>query len=146
MLQGLRWQEVLHNTQNKNDLIELIAEYMQSDDCRSKLPYDFIVTTNERTIKVNIYTIAIKEKLTTDKFCMHSYLKKTLLLSQQTLMFLFFLCGPTTIFNKRKTSFANISSICDFLGGEICSALPAFHVIRLHTFTVLESCVFSKWL
>ena len=61
MPQGLRWAEVLHNIDNKTDLLDLFLKYMQSPECRSKLPCDFIVTSKERTVKLNNQSIQILE-------------------------------------------------------------------------------------
>ena len=52
MPQGVRWSEFLHNCENKNELIKLIARFVQSEEGRSWLKYPFIVTEGTQTCRV----------------------------------------------------------------------------------------------
>ena len=52
MVQGMCWQDFLHSNKNKEDLITLIINYLQSKDGRSKLSCPFVVTAKERTIEI----------------------------------------------------------------------------------------------
>ena len=52
MVQGMLWQKFLHSDANKEDLITLVANYLQSEDGRSKLSCPFVVTTKECTAEI----------------------------------------------------------------------------------------------
>ena len=45
----LRWDDFLHRGDNKEDLIAIISDFLQSPEGRSKLPCLFIVTSKEHT-------------------------------------------------------------------------------------------------
>ena len=53
MLQGFRWDEFLHRGDNKENLIAIISDSLQSPEGRSKLPCPFIVTSKEHTFRID---------------------------------------------------------------------------------------------
>ena len=52
MVDGMWWQKFLHSNANKEDLITLVSNYLQSEDGRSKLPCPLFVTTKESTVEI----------------------------------------------------------------------------------------------
>ena len=50
MVQGFTSNEL--SNENEEDLITLVANYLQSYDGRSKLPCSFISTTNKSTVEI----------------------------------------------------------------------------------------------
>ena len=49
MLQGKRWEEFLHQGDNKKDLKAIISDFLQSQEGRSKLSCPLVVTSKEHT-------------------------------------------------------------------------------------------------
>ena len=50
--QGWKWVEFLSNNFNKEELINLISQYLQSDDIRKSFTHPFIVTCGEATYNI----------------------------------------------------------------------------------------------
>ena len=121
MPQGLRWAEVLHNIDNKTDLLDLFLKYMQSPECRSKLPCDFVVTSKERTVKLNNQSIQILEN------CNHEEAATRLVLLVWAYFAFDIKCKWYMKYDSN--SFADISVICGHYGPEVCAMLPAFHAM-----------------
>ena len=65
MPQGLKWVEFLSNNFNKEELINLISQYLQSDDIRKSFTHPFIVTCGE-----GAYNIPAQGQITTS-ICNH---------------------------------------------------------------------------
>ena len=142
MPQGLRWAEVLHNIDNKTDLLDLLLKYMQSPECRSNLPCDFIVTSKERTIKLNNQSIQILENCNHEeadtRLVLHAILcnQDCVIVASDTDVLVLLVWAYFAFDIKCKwylkydsNSFADISVICGHNGPEVCAMLPAFHAI-----------------
>ena len=142
MLQGLRWKELLHNNDNKTDLIELLAQYMQSVECRSKLPYEFIVTVNEKTVKVSNTSLQVLSNCNHEeadtRLILHAILseKDCVIVASDTDVLILLVWAydhyqvkKNWYFQYETHCFANVSMICDYLGKDVCSRLPAFHAL-----------------
>ena len=140
MPQGLRWKELLHNIENKTDLIELLMKYMQSFECRSKLPCEFIVTSKEKTMKVSKATVQVLEDCNHEeadtRLVLHAILceQDSVIVASDTdvLVLLVWAYNEFEIkqkwyFQYESSCFADISVICEHFGGDVCSRLPAFH-------------------
>ena len=143
MLQGLRWKELLHNNDNKTDLIELLMQYMQSVECRAKLPpYEFIVTSNEKTVKINNASVQALSDCNHEeadtRLVLHALLseKDCVVVASDTdvLILLVWAYSRYQVENswyfKYETGcFVNIRMICEYFGKDVCSRLPAFHAL-----------------
>ncbi len=89
MLQGERWQEFLHSVENKNALINLISNFLESEEGRNHLNLPTVVTSGERTIKIQDGQVircltATMKKLTRGSSSTQCFLKVTWLLSLKT--------------------------------------------------------------
>ena len=140
MPHGLRWKELLHN--NKTDLIELLTRYMQPYECRSKLPYEFIITAKEKTFKVSNSDVEFlfncNHEEADTRLVLHAVLSEqdcVIVASDTDVLIL--LVWAYNHFGMKKNCFlqyetncyARISTICDFYGEDVCPHLPAFHTL-----------------
>ena len=53
MLSGMRWKEFLHNSRNKEELINIIARYLQSENARKNMPFPMIVNNKYKTMHIS---------------------------------------------------------------------------------------------
>ncbi|MAG85790.1 MAG: hypothetical protein CMB97_00015 [Flavobacteriaceae bacterium] len=142
MPKGLKWNEFLKNQGNKTELIKLITEYIITEEARSKLTQPFIVTNGCETLKVQhngfelMYRCNHEEADT--RLALHASLEESdvVIVSKDTdvlvlLVWTYSMCSPGKkwLFKYDQDKYADIGVICEFLGPDICQALPAMHAM-----------------
>ena len=142
MPQGLKWVEFLNNNFNKEELINLISQYLQSDDIRKSFTHPFIVTCGEATYNI------LSQRQITSSICNHaesdtSLVKHALdahndsvMVSKDTAVLVILIWAYSTYdsqynwYMKYDTyKYASIKNICEYPSPELCKVLPAFHAI-----------------
>ena len=140
MLQGMRWEEFIHRGDNKEDLIAIISDFLQSPEGRSKLSCPFIVTSKEHTFKIDSFGNRLmfdcNHEEADSRIVLHAILsgQDTVVVSKDTdvLILLVWAYNHFSIANRwymkyDHEKFADIGLIVNFLGTTVCGILPAFH-------------------
>ena len=115
---------------------------MQSVECRSKLPYEYIVTANEKTVKVSNASLHVLSNCNHEEADTRLFLhairseKDCVIVASDTdvLILLVWAYGHYQVkknwyFQYETHCFVNVSMVCDYLGKDVCSRLPAFHAL-----------------
>ena len=140
MPQGLKWVEFLSN--NFNNFINLISQYLQSDDIRKSLTHPFIVTCGEATYNIPAQcqiTSSICNQEEADTHLVKHALdvhNDSVIVSKDTDVLVILIWAYSTYdvqcnwYIKYDTyKYAAIKNICEYLSPELCKDLPAFHTI-----------------
>ena len=53
MLTGMRWKEFLHNSRNKEELLNILTRYFQSENARTNLPFPMIINNKYQTTHIS---------------------------------------------------------------------------------------------
>ena len=142
MPQGVRWSEFLHNGENKNELIKLIARFVQSEEGRSWLKYPFIVTEGTQTYRVeksqSMFLYSCNHEEADTRLVLHAVMQESdvVIVSKDTDVLVLLIWAFTNMQIKHRwfykfdhEKFVEVRNICRSLGQNICSALPVIHAI-----------------
>ena len=163
MPNGIRWQEFLKNGENKEQLIKLVKEYALSAKGKKLVWKPFLITSGDRNYKLMESGEVLEEECNheeADTRLVYLALQgKTdmVVVSKDTdvLILLVWAYAKHDIKTNwymmyEQGKYADIGKIVEFLGKEICLALPAFHsltgcdTISFVFFFVLAKLVSSK--
>ena len=140
MLQGNQWQDFLSCSENKNELISLIARYISSTEGSANLKYPFIFTAGDKTFKSTsgqvemLFTCNHEEADT--RLILHALLceNDVVIVCEDTdvmilLAWAYFRFNITKkwYMNYAKERYADIGKIAEFLGPAVSICLPALH-------------------
>ena len=142
MLQGEKWKEFLHSGENKNALINLISNFLESEEGRNHLNLPTVVTSGERTIKIQdgqvIEMFNCNHEEADTRLILHSVLLEgdVIVVAKDTDVLIVMIWAYHALeiryqwFMKYDhDKYAKIDAICKFLGGDLCSSLPAIHAL-----------------
>lgn len=142
MPSGMKWQEFLGNSENKEELISLIFEYIEKLSKNKTLTRPFIFSRGDETFKLvdgksDMIFKSNHEEADT-RLVLQAYLEKgdvviackdTDVLILMVWAFTFYDVKHEWYFKYDNEKYARISKIVDFFGRDICLSLPAFHAI-----------------
>ena len=140
MPQGLKWQEILRSSANKDDLIRLIVSHVKSLNELNKLKGPFIITNKEHTNKLiqdkSILRSTCNHEEANTRLVLHAFLennnvivvvsKDTDVLVLMIWAYLFFNVLKEWFFKYGNDKFANIAVICDTLGTDLFIIFTGF--------------------
>ena len=141
MLQGTQWQEFLHNKENKQQLVQLICNYVTSE-AKQDLELPFIITAADQTyqVKGNEVTAMFQcnhEEADT-RLVLHAILaeKDVVVVAKDTDVLVLMIWAFVALQIKHKwflkydaSKYVDIESVCIFLGKDLSLALPAVHAL-----------------
>ena len=143
MLQGNKWQDFLHNGENKEELVRVIDEYLPTVEGRRLLTIPLVLTSGEKTSLVGdegireLFNCNHEEADT--RLVLHASLENTniIVVSKDTdVLVLMIWAYEKCQISPRKwymkydhMKYADIGEICSFLGTKISFVLPSFHAI-----------------
>ena len=142
MPSGIKWQEFLAKGENKEELIKLIADYVESLSQQDLLERPFIYTTENQTYrfedgKKSVLHECNHEEADT-RLVLQAFLEETNVViackDTDVLILLVWAYAYHQIKNEwffkyENEKYAEISKICEYLGPQICLVLPAFHAL-----------------
>ena len=126
----------------KEELIKLIAQHMTSEEARGTIKQPFIVTEGDNTYRVErngcelIYRCNHEEADT--RLVLHASMEAAdvAIVSKDTDVLILLILAysklsvcKTWLFKYNHDKYADIGVICQFLGNDLCQALPAIHAI-----------------
>ena len=141
-LQGVRWNEFLHNGENKNGLIRSLSRFVQSVEGMKYLKYPFVISEEGKTYIVERHRSTLLHECNHEeadtRLVLHAAKQDTgvVIVSKDTdvLVLLIWAFSKHQIaykwfFQFEREKFVEIGSICRSLGQRVCSSLPAIHAI-----------------
>ncbi|XP_065053639.1 uncharacterized protein LOC135682604 [Rhopilema esculentum] len=142
MPKGIKWNEILQNQGNKEELIKLIAQHMMSEEARGTIKQPFIVTEGNNTYRVERNGCELfyrcNHKVADTRLVLHASLEAAdvVIVSKNTDVLILLIWAysklsvcKTWLFKEDHDKYADIGVICQFLGNDLCQALPAIHAI-----------------
>ena len=143
MPQGIKWNEFLRNSANKEELTKLISKYLHTDESRKRITV--IETSGEVTIPAagDIITTTCNHEEAGTRLVKHvlDAQNDTVIVSKDTDVLIILIWTYSQYYIKHNWymkydthKYASIRKICEFLSPELCQILPAFHAITTSYF------------
>ena len=142
MPQGVNWQSLLSNNENKTDLIHCFVEYLKQPAVRSIFKVPIIITEKDRTWKIDSTGIqelqSCNHEEADTRLALHAthHNHNCVITSKDTDVFLLLVyayhkssSNKIWYMKHEPNKFINIGKVCAYLGGTISEHLLKFHAM-----------------
>ena len=142
MPQGVNWQSLLSNNENKTDLIHCFVEYLKQPAVRSIFKVPIIITEKDRTWKIDSTGIqelqSCNHEEADTRLALHAthHNHNCVITSKDTGVFLLLVyayhkssSNKIWYMKHEPNKFINIGKVCAYLGGTISEHLLKFHAM-----------------
>ena len=142
MLQGSKRQDFLNSGENKEELVRLVVKYLETREGISLLQHPHIVTAGDTTYSIKDGQISMLYKCNQEeadtRLVLHASLEDNdvVVVSKDTDVLILLIWAYEKCNIQKKwylkydhNKYADINTICTFLGPKICLALPAVHAM-----------------
>ena len=140
MLKGLQWKEFLYISDNKEELLSTLVNYVTSEDGISSLLYPFIISCKDISIANSNPTLLhqCNHEEADTRLVLHTFLAAgdVVVVASDTdilllMVWVYYTHGLTYkwYFKYKNNKYAEISKICYYLDPVICENILAMHGI-----------------
>ena len=142
MLKGLQWKEFLHSSDNKEELLSTLVNYVTSEDGISSLLYPFIISCKDKTFNIANSNPTLLHQCNHEeadtRLVLHAFLAAgdVVIVASDTDILLLMVWVYYThkltykwYFKYKNNKYAEISKICSYLDPAICENILAMHGI-----------------